>query len=231
MIDSIFIIGKPGSGKSIFIWYLSSLLGEDRVSIKYVSDRLGLEAKVLEDVKKVRVNSDGIKIGKHSKLIKDGPPGHRKVHVLDGFFLNQFHKETIKYLSNQPLQKKVLLVEYAIGPNIDFGSGKEPLLQDSHYFVELVKECKIINRVFVVDIEAPLAIREQREVRRPDAMAMETFQAYFPDGGEMKKQDSKILGKHYHRFKNHDEDHEGYFSEARYIYETLIRPKLNLKNI
>lgn len=226
MIDIIYIIGKPGSGKSIFIWYLNSLLDEDGIGVKHISDRLGLEQKVLHDVKNVRVNSLGIKVGKHSKLIKDGPPGHRKVHVLDGLFLNQFHEQTIKKLSRQKEQKKVTIVEYATGPIIDFAPGKPKLLQDSHHFVGFLRKHRLINRVFIVDIDVPLSVREQREARRPDAMDTETFRSYFPDGGEISKNDVRLLNSHYYRFHNHEEDQDGYYNEARYIYLSKIKPHL-----
>lgn len=223
---TIFVIGKPGSGKSNLIWYLSSLLDEDGVSPKYISDRLGLEEATLKEVRYAKPDKDGIKVGTHSKLIADGPPGHRKVHVLDGYLLNNFHIETIKRLSTHSHSTKITLIEYAIGPNIDFGNGKEPLLQDAKHLVTWIKKYHILKTSIVIDVDAPFSVRERREARRPDAMAAETFRAYFPDGGEITKTDAKKLGRHYYRFKNYEEDYDGYFNEARYIYESRIRPKI-----
>lgn len=226
MIKTIIVIGKPGCGKSIMVWYLSSLLTADGYEVQYLSDRLELEEAVLKDTHRASRAADGSKIGRHSKLIADGPPGHRKVHVLDGMILNRVHEKMISHLAQKGSQK-VVLAEYAIGPDIDFGLGKEPLRQSARHLIGFLQKYKLTDFVFILDVEAPLAIREVREGKRPDAMALETFRAYFPDGGEMGSDDIKKLGGHYYRYYNGDEDHEGYYSEVRFLYSTYIRPKLS----
>src|SRR5689334_17890719 len=213
MIDSIIVIGKPGSGKSILIWYLSALFDEDNISVHHYSDRLSLEQAVLKDTRHVKRQSTGVKIGKHSKLIADGPPGHRKVHILDGSILNRVHENTIRNLKFIQPPGSVYLVEYAIGPKIEFGKNKAALMQTADDMVNLLKKHKVIDKVFVVDAEASLAIREDREAKRSDAMAPETFRSYFPDGGEISPDNKKILKKRYYQFLNHEEDHGGYFNE------------------
>lgn len=226
MIKAIFIIGKPGSGKSIMVWYLAGLLEADGYHVSFSSDRIGLEEETLKDVAKAKAGKDGVKVGTHSKLIADGPPGHRKVHVLDGKILNAVHNDMVKKAATSRQRKTVILGEYAIGPDIKFGSKKEPLLQSTHHLVGFMKKHKAVRSIFILDIEASLAQREYRQLSRPDSMAEETFRAYFPDGGEMSKKDAKLLGGNYYRFVNRDDDHDGYYSEARYMYETYIRPKL-----
>lgn len=211
------------------VWYISSLLTEDGIPVSYLSDRIGLEEAVLTDTKRVPLSADGSRVGKHSKLIADGPPGHRKVHVLDGVLLNQVHEDMVRAVKSKPAGNNVLLVEYAIGPDIKFRPGKQPLLQSAHHFVERVRKYRAKTNIFVVDVEAPMLIRERREAQRPDAMAPETFRAYFPDGGEMISADKNYLKRRYYQFKNFDEGHEGYYSEVRYIYESMIRPNLKLK--
>ncbi|MDO8451390.1 MAG: hypothetical protein Q7S76_00805 [bacterium] len=229
MIDAIIIIGKPGSGKSVMVWYLNGLLDQDGIAVTHHSDRLGLEEAVLEDTKSAKKLPDGSKLGIHSKLIADGPPGHRKVHVLDGTILNRVHEEMIASLVKRKKETGVALVEYAIGPDIDFGSGKEKLLQSAHHLVSHLEKYHVTTSVFVVDVEAGLAVRGERQEKRPDAMAEETFRAYFPDGGEIGKKEEKILRGHYYRFRNREEDHDGYYSEARYLYEAHILPGLGGK--
>ncbi len=229
MMNAIIVIGKPGCGKSIMVWYLSSMLTEDGFEIKYLSDRLGLEVAVLKDTKHARISQGGSKIGQHSKLIADGPPGHRKVHVLDGLILNQVHEAMIAQIAKKRTSSKVILAEYAIGPEINFGKGKEPLRQNARYLVHLLKKYHLTHSLFILEVEANLSVREYRESRRPDAMAKETFRAYFPDGGEMTQTHAKQLGKHYYRFINRDDDHDGYFSESRYVYDTFIRPNLMIR--
>ena len=207
------------------VWYLGALLDEDGYSISYLSDRLMLEEGVLADNQRSRRLADGSKIGKHSKLIADGPPGHRKVHVLDGNILNNVHRFMIQSIKkNNP--ERTTIMEYAIGPDIDFGHDKEPLLQSTKHFVGWLQEFRLIKRVFIIDVESPLAIREARQYARPDAMAIETFRAYFPDGGEMTKADKTKLGNHYYQFRNLEEDNDAFFSEARYLYESRIAPEL-----
>ena len=225
MISAILIIGNAGSGKSVIVWYLGSLLDEDGVEIQYVSDRLGLEEAVIKDTKRARPDNDGVRIGTHSKFIADGPPGFKKVHVLDGYLLNQVHEKMLKGLTKKYRDRFVLL-EYAIGPDIPFGNKKEPLLQSVKHVVRKLKTYHLLDSVFVIDVEAPYSVREKRELKRRDAMAAETFHSYFPDGGEITRKDQKILGAHYVRFCNIDEDHEWCFSEIKYRYEQFIRPMI-----
>lgn len=226
MIDSIFVIGKPGSGKSIMVWYITSLLLEYGYNVFHKSDRLGLEEDVLKDTAHTNFQQDGSKIGKHSKLIADGPPGHRKVHVLDGLILNRVHESYVLHIANHKVPGTINLIEYAIGPEIDFGGGKEPLTQTADNLAKNIIKYRIMDRIFIIDVESPFIIRAYREMVRPDAMAPETFRAYFPDGGEMTDSMVKKLGKHYHHFKNLEEDHDGYYSEAKYVFEYKILPNL-----
>ncbi len=226
MIHAIIVIGKPGCGKSIMVWYLSSLLAEDEIEVEYLSDRLGLEEAVLKDTRHARPSQDGSKIGRHSKLIADGPPGHRKVHVLDGLILNQVHESMIATIARKRSESKIILAEYAIGPDISFGKDKEPLRQSAGHLIDHIKKYHLTDSVFILDVEANLTVRAYRESKRPDAMAPETFRAYFPDGGEMEPSDQKFLDTHYLQFKNFIEDHEGYYGEVRYLYELRIRPQL-----
>jgi len=227
MIDTIIVIGKPGCGKSIMVWYVSSLLLEDGIEAHYVSDRIELENGILADTKGARKQPDGSRIGKHGKLIADGPPGHRKVHVLDGKILNHVHKSMIQNIkSRDPLLTSIM--EYAIGPDIDFGPGKEPLRQSTAHLIQWLQDYRLTKRVFIIDVESPLAIRQHRQYARPDAMAIETFRAYFPDGGEMTKSDKAKLGSHYYQFKNMEEDNDAYYSEVRNLYDSRIAPKMRI---
>lgn len=228
MISAILIIGNAGSGKSAIVWYLGSLLDEDHVETHYVSDRIGLEEAIVRDTRNVRPRKDGVRVGKHSKFIADGPPGFKKVHVLDGVLLNTVHEKMIKDLTKKKRDSFVLL-EYAVGPDISFGEKKIPLLQSVTHVVRMLKRYHLIHSVFVIDVDAPYEVREKRELKRRDAMAAETFHSYFPDGGQMTKDDEKILGNHFVRFTNTDEDYEWCFSEIKYRYEQFIRPKIEKK--
>jgi len=229
MISAILIIGNAGSGKSIIVWYLGSLLDEDGIHVRYISDRLGLEEAVEKDTARVSPDKNGFRTGAHSKFIADGPPGFKKVHVLDGRLLNKVHDNMIGTLAKNKNKKHMLLMEYAIGPDIQFGKGKEPLLQSIKHIVSNLQKRRLIQNVFVIDIEAPYDVREAREQKRRDAMAAETFRAYFPDGGEITKKDQQKLGTHYARFNNSDEDNQWCYSEIKYLYEKCIRPKVNPK--
>lgn len=225
MMDTIVVTGNGGAGKSIMVWYLSSLLTESGFEITYLSDRLGLEEGVIRDTKKSRKESDGSRIGKHSKLIADGPPGHKKVHVLDGVILNKVHEDMIAAITKKK-NHSVLLIEYATGPEIDFGKGKDTLCQTADHLTAYIKQFHVKDRLFLIDLEVPVSIRHVRQSHRPDAMAPETFAAYFGDGGHMSKTAQKYLGKNYYHFRNLEEDNDGYFSEVRYLYETRILPNL-----
>lgn len=225
MIDTIIVTGNGGAGKSIMVWYLSSLLTESGREIIYLSDRLGLEEGVLKDTKKSKKQADGSKIGKHSKLIADGPPGHKKVHVLDGTILNRYHEKMIASIAKRK-NDHILLIEYAIGPQFDFGAGKEPFLQTGDHMVGFLKKYNVKDRIFLIELEAPVSVRHVRQSLRPDAMAQETFEAYFGDGGRMSEKSQKYLGSHYHHFKNLEEDNDGYFNEVRHLYESKILPRL-----
>ncbi len=225
MIDTILVTGNGGAGKSIMVWYLSSLLLEGGFEIHYISDRLGLEEAVMKDTEHVKTRTDGSKVGRHSKLIADGPPGHKKVHVLDGSILNTVHDDMIAEVRNKR-DARIFLIEYATGPQIQFGPGKEPLRQTADHLVDFIKRHNVLERLFLIDVQVPVSIRAMRQSHRPDAMATETFEAYFGDGGEISTRARKYLGKHYFRFGNIEEDNDGYFSEVRHLYETRIFPEL-----
>lgn len=230
MIDTILIMGNGGAGKSIMVWYLSSLLVESGYTIHYLSDRLGLEEGVMNDVRHAKVEPDGSKVGRHSKLIADGPPGHKKVHVLDGSILNTVHDEMIAAVGKEH-NEHVLLIEYATGPEIRFGPHREPLLQTTDQLIKRVKKYKVREHLYAIDIHVPVAIRQVRQSHRPDAMAPETFHAYFGDGGEITRQAKKYLGDHYYQLKNIEEDNEAYFSEVRFLYESRIQPRLYTRRV
>lgn len=225
MIDTILVAGNGGAGKSIMVWYLSSLLTESGFEIHYLSDRLGLEEGVMNDTKHVKPRADGSKVGRHSKLIADGPPGHKKVHVLDGSILNKVHEDMISEVRKKN-DGRIFLIEYATGPEIQFGLRKEPLRQTTDHLVSFIKRYNVLDRLFFIDVQVPVNIRAIRQSHRPDAMATETFEAYFGDGGYISSRACKYLGKHYYRFGNIEEDNDGYFSEVRHLYETRILPRL-----
>lgn len=229
MISAILIIGNAGSGKSVILWYLSGLLDQDGVEVKYLSDRIGLEEAVERDTKRARPDKNGVRVGAHSKFISDGPPGFKKVHVLDGHLLNGVHKRMIDAIKKNTGKKRLLLLECAIGPDVNFGREKEQLLQSAKHIIGKLRSLRLTKRTFVIDVEAPFTVRETREIRRRDAMAAETFRAYFPDGGRVTRTDRKTLGKNYARFYNTDEDHEWCYSEIKYLYEQRIRPKIITK--
>ncbi|MEK7544342.1 MAG: hypothetical protein AAB557_05715 [Patescibacteria group bacterium] len=225
MIDTILVIGNGGAGKSIMVWYLSSLLIENGYDIHYISDRLGLEEAVMKDTRYAPKQQDGSKVGKRSKLISDGPPGHKKVHVLDGSILNEVHADMIARIASKK-EKKIFLIEYATGPEISFGAQKQPIHQSADSLVGLIKKYRVRERLFLIEIHVPVGIRQWRQSHRPDAMADETFHAYFGDGGIMTPKAQSYVGHHYYRLVNVEEDNDGYYSEVRHLYDTRIQPNL-----
>ena len=115
------------------------------------------------------------------------------------------------------------------GPDISFGEEKEPLLQDARHLVDHLEVFEVTGATLVIDVEAQLGSRVIREARRPDAMAPETFQKYFPDGGEMTEADAHRLGDHYRQLNNGGDDLGIFYQEARDIFETFLFPHLTVE--
>jgi nucleoside-triphosphatase THEP1 len=229
MINAIVVIGKPGSGKTEMVRHLGSFLTADGFVVDQLSDRIGLEEAVLEDTRDGYYDQEGRKFGSHSMLIADGLSGHRKVHVLDGYLLNRVHERMVTYIVRDREPNVVILAEYAIGPDVTFEEGREPLLQSAKHLVRHLIRSDVHSEVSVVDVEAILPVRAAREARRPDAMEPETFRAYFGDGGEMVPVDAAGLGDRYHFFANGSDNLGEFFVEANSLYREVLRPQLPLE--
>jgi hypothetical protein len=232
MIDSVFVIGKPGSGKTEMVRFQTSLLTADGFVVDTLSDRLWLEEAVLLDTKDGSVEPEtGIRIGPHSKLLKDGAAGHRKIHVLDGILLNRVHDAMVEYINERRQPGTIVIAEYAIGPDISFGPEKEPLLQSCTQMIERFKRYLVKDHVLVIDVEAPVVARTVRESLRPDAMDPETFRIYFPDGGEMTDDGVSLLGPHYLRIENGHSDFERFHREATETYQRFVFPNIRSEGL
>lgn len=227
MTDALFIIGKSGSGKTEMANIQCSLLAQDGFSPLFLSDRIGLEEAVLADVGyRGGVIGEAGLTGSHSMLLEDGPPGHRKIHVLDGSLLNLVHDQMILYVQDHHDKNVVVVAEYAIGPDVSFGSGRESLMQSGQELLIRLREHNVTNRVFIMDVEASFDIRAQRNASRPDGLDANTFAAYFRDGGEMNKRMAQRAGVRYHQHNNGHHDSARFNREAQQIYYEHVFPLL-----
>lgn len=225
MITTIIVIGKSGSGKTELVSLLQQLFETDGYHVHFLSDRIGLEDAVLRDTIGGIVDESGAIIGPHSKLIADGPPGHRKVHVLDGVLLNAVHREMVDTAATAE-GNTVTILEYAIGNDIDFGEGKVPLLQSASHLIHALVSRDFVHDSLVIDVEASLEARALRNERRADGLDPKTFALYFGDGGELPQQTAILLGDHYFLLENGFHDMDAFRVQAEQIYRGFVVPRL-----
>lgn len=215
MYYSIMTIGKPGGCKSTAnakILYELRRLG---LNPEIVSDRILLEDAVLHDVQiSGRKREDGALECDHSILF-DGnqPPGRKVFEVKDGFLLNDVHDHMVK-LAGTHLNQQGLLLEYAIGPDVDLPN--IPLLQSGESLIERFQRYPPSreHHIHIVEINASLGERQRRNGRRIDGMRDETFLRYFPDGGELLNPDA--LQQMGIDFTGVDNDHDDL---ARFLHD------------
>lgn len=225
MTDAIFIIGNSGSGKTEMASLQSSFLNSDGFSPLVISDRIWLEEAVISDVgyQVQIVGPEGL-LGPHSKMLADGPPGHRKVHVLDGYLLNRVHEQMVLYVKEKRNKNEIIVAEYATGPDIQFGDGLEPLLQSGQDLLERLERNEVEDKIFLIGVEAPLSVRSARNAARSDGLDEKTFALYFRDGGELPGDVAKALGIHFHLFDNGYHDPARFLREAQQIYYEKVYP-------
>lgn len=226
MVKNVVIIGNSGSGKTVFSKHISELLRSDGFQVNYFSDKLGLEEKLLEEVRYSPVQPDGSRIGKHGILVADGLPGKRKVQILDGSLLNGVHEDMIASLAKDDLPvNTVNIIEYATGKELEFGEGKEPWLQSPQNFIERLRSNGILdkqNGLMVIEIKAPLKLREQWHIAKPDAFDLEFYRRSYPDGISLSDEDVSLI-TNYHCFDNTRDDINEFNVKTHQIYMDFIR--------
>lgn len=219
MTKAVFIIGNSGSGKTEMANLQSSFLNRDGFSSFLISDRIWLEEAVIADVgyRGQHIGPEGL-VGIHSKMIADGPPGHRKVHVLDGFLLNRVHEQMIAYVRENRINKEIVVAEYATGPDIRFGDKLEPLMQSGQDLLERIRRHQVNDNIFLIGVDSPLSVRSARNAARSDGLDAETFALYFRDGGDLPKDIAQKYGVSFHLLDNGYHDPKRFFREAQQIY-------------
>lgn len=229
MFYSLFTIGKPGGCKSTanakILYELYSRMG---VYPQIVSDRLLLEEAVIRDILSNGIRRpDGSWEGEHSILFDANPPPGKKVfEVKDGTLLNRVHDEMIR-LACMHDNPQGLLIEYAIGPDVQFGD-REPLLQSGQSlidrFAQTVRDED--HRVLVLEVDAGLDERLRRNGERVDGMKAETFRKFFPDGGELHGHEGTLsaMGVEYYFIDNDYNDLDRFLHEIEGNVRDSIRP-------
>lgn len=174
---TIIFCGNAASGKSSLIVLAGKKLTHANIGFQTTGDRQLLIEAVLQDTKDAIADKNGHKKGQHSILL-DGTLGNEQVHVTDGVLLNQVHQKMAEMAVGH--NHGVLLMEWAIGQNALFRE-KEPLRQDAGAFVGFLFQAKGDNQILVLELQTPFEKRLERNKKRPDPLADETFQAYFAD--------------------------------------------------
>ncbi len=233
-------IGKPGCGKTGFTQVAQEMLKGMGFVVTRLDDRVLLENQVVEDNEHngVWIDREGYQdatIGLHSILL-DGnkPEGHKKVEVLDGKFLNAAHDEMAAEIYSGD---GVYVAEWAIGNNFYPDEG-EALEQDGPSLIERLNYFYQEGvKVIVVEIESSFEYRAERNRKRKDGLADETFAMLFQDGGELGSELAEGLppGAIYIPYENnHQYGQEGDFlDEMRRFCEESIKPLIegNLSDI
>ncbi len=228
MIQAVIIVGNWASGKTELLRFYEEQLALHDVPVAIDSDRLRFEEGVLRDAVAHGVYDpeQGIHVGEHSYLTKDGLPGFRHFRVRDGVIPNGAHEKMIADIAQNP-EGLLRLVEFAMGPNVyEFeGQKRTTFYQDGQYLLELIERYGLRDKVLVIELVAPLETRLNRQMRRDDNTDMEAFRAFAADGGELYPYAEK-LGDGYIRFNNVFDDHEAFCQRATAILREHILPGL-----
>ncbi len=226
MINTVIVTGKPAAGKSKMVNHMKDFFAEDGIRVAHIADRTRIEDAVLLDVVESPVNDDGSRVGQYSKLLFDGGPERRKFDLLDGYLLNTVHEGMIRDAAVARSSSQITLMEYAIGPVLDYGQDKPPLLQTAEHLVKAVRANDILDTTLIIEVDANMEVRGRRNAQRPDFLLPEIFKVFAPDGGEVDYQTAQELGNHYVKFLNEEDDSERYQSKCREIYRGNIFPHL-----
>ncbi|KKW11557.1 MAG: hypothetical protein UY48_C0016G0004 [Candidatus Gottesmanbacteria bacterium GW2011_GWB1_49_7] len=222
-IANVIVMGNWGVGKSQFIEELSNMISQERGirNIFFDSDRYYFEDAVRKDTAGKAPEPDGSIIGLHSVLVEDGPRGRMIFRALDGTIFNEAHREMLYGLS-QCTPGVIRTVEYATGPNNSFQQGEE-LDQSGRFVVKHLVEGKVILQTFVIELEAPFAVRKKRNTTREDPVDAIAFELYGKPGGKITNEDAALLGENFLHVKNHSVPLE---RSARRVFQEYLQSRL-----
>ena len=224
-INAVIVTGNWASGKTELTSALSQFLVRGNIPFVLDSDRIRFEDAVLKDTIEQR---GAIRVGPHSYLTEDGPPGKRKFMVRDGLIPNIAHREMISDIAKIGSHGPFRLLEYAVGPSIYEFEGEKrepPFLQEGKYLLEWLGEFGVLNKVLIVELLARVSIRYQRQKVRGDATDFVAFSSFAGDGGELIRYKQQ-LGSKYIPFDNGDNGLQVFYDKARTIYESFISPEV-----
>lgn len=223
---TVIVAGNAGAGKTVVVNWLMGKIAERGVELEFMSDRLLLEEAVLRDVEGGLVDEEGQR-GAHSILV-DGNrnPGSRVVHVTDGYLLNEVHDLMAREALNHGVG--VMVQEVAIGRNNDGFETGPPLLHDGESLLSRLANGggESTNLVVIVELEAGVKARFERNLARGDEIEEKTFRAYFEDAVPIVELDPGLIpeGVTYIHIDNGHSDIEALWGEMESVWEGQLRP-------
>jgi hypothetical protein len=220
---NIFVVGKPGAGKSLAAQQLSDLFTDQTFAVEYFSDRQLIEDLVRIDTA-AKPEVDGWLVGDHSRA-QYKPDGSLVMHALDGHLWNSAHVSMMGRAGEPHGANQIRIMEYAIGPTVPF-EGRVPLFQDAASFVGLMRRHRATGSSVVLDIESNFAYRLDRNNQRPDKMDENTFKMYFPDKGEFGFLHRFALGSRYRRILNNSTDARYFSEQIQASFDQWLLPSL-----
>ncbi|MBI5613418.1 hypothetical protein HY947_00680 [Candidatus Gottesmanbacteria bacterium] len=202
MIHTVVFIGKFASGKTEGRNIFHTLYpgSED------VSDRILLAQAVRRDVAGQLPNQKGMWIGARSIAFNalDVPDDDLMMRVIDPSILNEVHEGMLHAILKPPDKSNLRIVEFAIGPDVPLNGGI--LRQDAKHIFQFFQENLSQNEILVVEVDAPLDIRLERNKKRGSTVEDEAFRMYSPDGGEGNPAMAFAYGIPYVRINNTRDD-------------------------
>lgn len=228
MINALFVVGNVGSGKTALWEQYQVLLSSLGIDFQLLTDRWALEDAVLEDTGVKPPHNGTLPVeGSLSKYWGGMGRGKIKFEITNGGLGNAAHEQIIQTVASD--RKNFYLVEYAIAPEIQFANGG-PFDQTGDHLLELLRQYSCADNVCVVEPQASLAVRIERNNQRDDGVPSHLMEAWWYDGGEMPSWSGEALAGHRTIDNNHN-NQQLFVKEGSSYFLNHIAPQLHPEGI
>lgn len=205
-MKTVIVTGNAGAGKSTICGMLAQHIPSEVI---FLSDRLLLEELVKSDTK-----------NQYSKIIKQGPKGKLKFTITDGSITNTMLELMVEFISKYTNDERHLIVEIAIGPDIDLEE-RETIRQSAANLVRLLQENSAQYRdTYLIYLKSDFSTRLIRQHKREDSIPNDTFREYFQDGGEFSRDDMGVLRNLGIKFKGFNNTNLNTLEE---LHESIVK--------
>lgn len=230
MNNIIIVAGAPASGKSVAKKLIEMALRSDGRTVISMSDKDALLQEVALDMAGRVANPDGSIESDDTILLNPlAPPESWGMVFKTSRALNAAHESMFRQMaeiSERP--SGIILAEVAYGVDAPYPNG--PLRQSAGEYVTQFVRLGIARRMFIVDIQASLAVRTERNNRRPVGHIPEAeFRRYFRDGGGFTTREQLVLDGRYYVIHNEKLLPNEFAQAVDGSYRTFLRPGLGIE--